>query len=229
MSQPRRNFITVAVDGGAATGKSTTSRLIAKRFHLLHVDTGSHYRALTAALLARGISPDDLTAVEHWAAQVSLDTHIHEGSARIVVDGQPLDEAAIRSDAVNASVSRFAALPPVRSALRDYQRSQRDLARQHAFHGLIMEGRDIGSVILPDADLLIFLEADEQTRARRRAAEGQQDAVAERDRLDATRKTAPLTCPPGAERIDTAQLTLQQVVDHIAQRLDALGLDALPA
>jgi len=113
----------------------------------------------------------------------------------------------------------------VRTALLAYQRSQADVARAHGFRGLVMEGRDIGSVIFPDADFRFFLHADPAERARRRAQEGQQDSIAERDRLDTSRKTSPLTCPPGAVSIDTTHRTLPEVVETmaaaIAQRFDA--------
>ncbi|WOO39629.1 (d)CMP kinase [Rubellicoccus peritrichatus] len=221
MSDFRTKFLTVGIDGGAATGKSSTSRRVAAIYKLLHVDTGSHYRALAAGLIAAGVSPESQEAIESYTQKLALDTVIESGSAHIVVDGvRPADED-LRSDAVNANVSKFAAVPAVREALRDYQRSQRELAHQKAFDGLIVEGRDIGSVIFPDADLLFFLEADEATRAKRRAAEGQQDAVAERDKMDATRKTAPLTCPQNAERIDTGSNSLEEVVALIGSRIDA--------
>jgi cytidylate kinase len=104
----------------------------------------------------------------------------------------------------------------VRSALLAYQRGQADVARERGFRGLIMEGRDIGSVIFPDADFRFFLHADPDERARRRAREGQTDSIAERDRLDTSRKTAPLTCPPGAIDIDSTHLSLDAVVERIA-------------
>lgn len=224
MSKQHAAFVTVGIDGGAATGKSSTSRRIANRYGLLHVDTGSHYRALAAGLLAAGVSPMDSGEVADYVSNLYLETEIEDGSAQILVDGSRYGPEAIRSDAVNASVSRFAAMPTVRNALRQYQRDQVQLARETLFYGLIMEGRDIGSIILPDADLLFFLEADEGTRSQRRAAEGQTDAIAERDRMDASRKTAPLTCPERAERIDTGTMDLEAVVAHIGARIEALGV-----
>lgn len=224
MSKQHAAFVTVGIDGGAATGKSSTSRRVASRYGLLHVDTGSHYRALAAGLLAAGVSPMDSGEVADYVSSLYLETEIEEGSAHILVDGHRYGPKDIRSDGVNASVSRFAAMPTVRNALRQYQRDQVKLAKETLFYGLIMEGRDIGSVILPDADLLFFLEADEATRSQRRAAEGQQDAIAERDKMDATRKTAPLTCPERAERIDTGSMNLEEVVAHIGKRIEALGV-----
>lgn len=218
MATPPPPFLLVAIDGGAASGKSSTARALAARFPLLHVDTGAHYRALTAHLLRRGVSPNDPLVVQRALTALTLGTRVLGSAALLEIDGRtPGDE--IRQPEVNAAVSHFAALPEVRRALLAYQRGQADVGRQHGFRGLVMEGRDIGSVIFPDADLRFFLHADPGERARRRAQEGQQDSVAERDRLDSSRKTAPLTCPPGAIDIDTTHLTLDQVVDQVAARV----------
>ena len=214
-------FIIVAIDGGAASGKSSTSRALSERFHLLHVDTGSFYRAVTAELLRLGLKTDDLAGVRAAVEQLRFGTQIEGRSARMEIGGKAVDPVEIRSAAVNASVSHFAAIPEVRAALLAYQRGQADVARSHAFRGLVMEGRDIGSVIFPQADFRFYLYADTEARARRRALEGQQDAVAERDRLDTQRKTAPLACPAGATAIDSTYLTLEQVVDKLAGLLQA--------
>jgi len=205
-------FLIVAVDGGAASGKSSLSRALALHFHFLHVDTGSHYRAVTLALRQAGVAPDNAVAVDAALKNLSLDTRVEGRAARITLAGKVPEAEALRSAEVNANVSRFAALPAVRRFLFDYQRGQAAVAQAKGFTGLIMEGRDIGSVIFPDAPLRLFLTADPATRAHRRAAEGQADAVAERDRLDSARATAPLTCPTGATVIDSSYLDLDQVV-----------------
>jgi CMP/dCMP kinase len=210
-------FFTLAIDGGAATGKSSTARALAERLHFLHVDTGSHYRALTLLLIHHNILPTDESAIAKLLAQSPLSTSVESATsdAKIVVYGAVPADADLRSDAVNANVSKYAAVPAVRAALKDYQRSQREVAKSHDFSGLVMEGRDIGSVIFPDADLKIFLEADEATRAARRAKEGQSDSIAARDKIDSTRKTAPLVCPEDAVRIDNSHMTLAEVVAKI--------------
>ncbi len=208
-------FLIVAIDGGAASGKSSTSRALSERLHLLHVDTGSHYRFVTHQLLERGVHSDNEDAVAAALAQLPLGARIVGRSSVIEIAGQIPGEE-IRGTRVNDSVSRFAAIPAVRRFLLDYQRSQAQVARDAGFRGLIMEGRDIGSVIFPDADFRFFLHADPVERARRRAAEGQTDSIQERDRLDAARKTAPFTCPAGATAIDSTHLTLPEVVDHLA-------------
>lgn len=208
--------LVISIDGGAASGKSSTSRGLAARFNLMHVDTGSHYRAVTFALLAAGIAASDKEAIRSQLEQLRLDEAIDGQNARIRIDEQLPQEKDIRSEAVNKAVSPFAAVPEVRQFLFAYQRSQAEVAARHGFSGLIMEGRDIGSVIFPDAALRFYLEADEATRTQRRAKEGLTDAVAERDRIDSTRKTAPLVCPEGAMRIDTSPLTLEEVIDKLA-------------
>ncbi len=202
------------MDGGAAVGKSSTSRALAERLDLMHVDTGAHYRTLTAALLKAGIRPEE-PCLEIRLATMRLETVLEGRSARLRVDGQVPPDADLRSPEVNAAVSQFAAIPAVRRALFDYQRGQANVARAHGFAGLIMEGRDIGSVIFPDADHRFFLEADEATRSARRAKEGQTDSIADRDKMDSSRKTAPLVCPEGATRVDTGPRSLEEVVEHI--------------
>jgi len=210
------SFIIVAIDGGAASGKSSTSRAISERFNLLHVDTGSFYRAITAELLQRNVAPGDLAAVKNALVHLALGTRVVGRSAFMEIDAQVVPESRIRSAEVTAAVSHFAAIPELRAALLAYQRNQTAVARENKFSGLVMEGRDIGSVIFPDADFRFFLHADPVERARRRAQQGQPDQIAERDRLDTQRKTAPLILPPGATGIDSTDLTLEQVVEKIS-------------
>ena len=208
-------FIIVAIDGGAASGKSSTSRLLSERFNLLHADTGSYYRAVTAEMLRRGAAPGDLESVKAALADLRLGTRIEGRSAEIEVSGRmPGDE--IRSRQVNDAVSHFAAIPELRAALLPYQRGHAEAARRGGFAGLVMEGRDIGSVIFPGADFRFFLHADPTERERRREKQGQEDQVAERDRIDSSRKTAPLSRQAGAISIDTTRLTIAEVADQMA-------------
>ncbi len=214
-------FVLVAIDGGAASGKSSTSRALSEQFHLLHVDTGSFYRAVTAELLRVGVAATDHAAVRREVGRLQLGTRLNGRSAAMEIGGRVVPEAEIRSRQVNENVSHFSAIPEVRTALLDYQRGQVEVARTHGFRGLVMEGRDIGSVIFPQAEFRFFLHADPEERARRRASEGGQDSIRERDRLDSSRKTAPLACPSGAVSIDTTHLTLPQVVATIAAPVSA--------
>ena len=212
----RSGFNIIAVDGGAATGKSSTSRAIAERLNLMHVDTGAHYRTLTFALLDAGADPEAPDVIPTVLKSLKLDTIIKGRSALLSINGDVPADADIRSPEVNANVSMFAAVESVREFLFNYQRSQAQVARDHAeFTGLIMEGRDIGSIIFPNADFRFFLFADEATRAARRAKDGQTDSIAERDKRDSQRKTAPLICPAGAVRVDTGPLPLEGVADYI--------------
>ncbi|MGB0343941.1 MAG: (d)CMP kinase [Coraliomargarita sp.] len=215
MPDPQSSLV-IAIDGGAASGKSSTSRRLAKRFNLLHVDTGSHYRTVTDALLQAGAPPNDLGAVTTSLQQMDFQTRIDGQSAQLGINGRIPSKDELRSPLVNQAVSAFAALPEVRAALYDYQRGQPEIARERGFAGLVMEGRDIGSVILPGADFRFYLFADESTRAARRASQGETDSIAQRDKQDKQRQAAPLTCPEGAIRIDTGTLDLEGVVDHIA-------------
>jgi CMP/dCMP kinase len=215
------SFLIVAVDGGAASGKSSLARALAQRFNFLHVDTGSHYRAVTLALRKAGVAPENVEMVDAALQNLPLTTRIEGRAARIALGGKVPDAVDLRAPEVNANVSKFAALPAVRRFLFGYQRSQAEFAQSQNFAGLVMEGRDIGSVIFPDAPLRLFLTADPTTRAQRRAAEGQADAVAERDRLDSARATAPLTCPPGAIVIDSSRLSLEDVVARASALVEA--------
>lgn len=218
-----KKFVVIAVDGGAASGKSSTSRGLAARYNLMHVDTGAHYRTLALSLLHRGVAGvKDFSETESPLKGLELGTIVRgRESAMSLRDVVPSD-SEIRNDAVNAVVSQFAAIPEVREYLFHYQRSQKEIAKKHGFDGLIMDGRDIGSVIFPDADLRIFLTADPKARACRRAAEGITDSIAERDKMDSTRKSAPLACPEGAVKIDSTFLSLEQVIDKIGAMIEAL-------
>ena len=216
------NFFILTIDGGAASGKSSSAGAWL-RLDLLHVDTGVHYRAITRALIQSGASAHSSDATDHLSR--AEDRHPALGqSAQLTINGCPPVDSELRSQAVNAQVSQFAALAPVRDKLFHYQRSLADFARSQKFSGLVMEGRDIGSVIFPDAPYRFFLFADEQTRAKRRQLEGQTDAIEQRDQLDRSRAVAPLTCPNGAIQIDTSQRTLaqviQRIIDHVQSHSD---------
>jgi cytidylate kinase len=217
---PSPTFIIVAIDGGAASGKSSTSRILSERFNLLHVDTGSYYRALTAELLRQGVRADDLAGVKAALANLSFGTRVNGRSAEMEIGGRVAGDE-IRSREVNDAVSHFSAIAELRAALLAYQRSQADVARRHRFRGVAMEGRDIGSVIFPDADFRFFLHADPAERSRRRADQGLQDKILERDRIDSSRKTAPLSCPVGAISIDTTHVGIGQVVEQMAAAIAA--------
>jgi cytidylate kinase len=213
MGQP--SLIIIAIDGGAASGKSSSSRALADRFNLLHVDTGSFYRHLTSELLHQGVDYQDPAALEAALDRVEFGTRLEGRSARMLIGGRPAGDE-IRDQRVNDHVAHYAAVPAVRQKLLGYQRGQAEVARQHGFRGLVMEGRDIGSKIFPDADFRFFLFADLAERAKRRAAEGRQDVIGKRDTLDSVRLNE---SAKGATIIDSTHLTLDQVVDKMAAQI----------
>ena len=198
-----RGSVTVAIDGPAGSGKSTLSRALATRLGLHRLDTGAMYRSVAWAVLQRGIDADDREAV----AEVARDLDIVVDD-RVVADGTDITEA-IRGPEVSATVSAVAANPAVRAVMVERQRRWVD-----AHGGGVVEGRDIGSVVLPDADVKLFLTASPEVRAARRSEEGA-EAVARRDRLDSTRTASPLEVPEGARVIDTGAQSVDQIVEEV--------------
>ncbi len=213
MSKP----LVVAVDGPSGSGKSSTARGVATRLSLAYLDTGAMYRAVTWALLQRGTDVDDPAAVARDVADVELVSGTDPQAPTITADGTDVSEA-IRGDDVTAHVSPVAAVPEVRRRLVELQRAIID----GATGGIVVEGRDIGSTVAPDAPVKVFLVADAEARAARRAAEqGGADEVATaaslaaRDRIDSTRATSPLVRADGAVQIDGTHLTLEEVVQEV--------------
>ncbi len=219
----RTQFVSVAVDGGAACGKSSTSRMLSEKLGFLHVDTGAHYRSLTHVLLQSFVNPQDTQAVNSSLSKIKLSTIISGNSAFLALNNKVLSEAELRSAVVNASVSQFAAIPEIRAFILAYQRNQVNVAQQNGFAGLIMEGRDIGSVVLPQATVRIYLEADASARNQRRKDEGIVDSIVQRDKIDSSRSTAPLVCADGAIRIDNTNLSLAEVVEKIEKNILEAG------
>jgi cytidylate kinase len=199
----------ITLDGPAASGKSSVARLVAARLGRTYVNTGNMYRAMTWAVLAQGANPADPEAVRAAAAAVQLDSPVADGQTQVRVDGRLLTTDDLNSDAVNAGVSLVARVPEVRERLVSDQRAL------VALGPLVMEGRDIGSVVFPESRLKFYIDASEEVRAARRRAQGHADQVAERDRLDSTRKSSPLVVPEGAHVIDNSHLTLEQAVEAV--------------
>jgi cytidylate kinase len=213
--------LVVAIDGPSGSGKSSTSRGVAERLSLDYLDTGAMYRAMTWALLHRGVDLDDPESIAAAADDVRLDSGTDPLSPMIEADG--VDVAApIRGDDVTAAVSQVAAVPHVRELLVALQR-----ATIAGSDGIVVEGRDIGSTVAPDAQVKIYLVADPAARAARRAAEfGSVDtaatevALARRDQIDSTRAASPLARPEGAVVVDSTFLTLDEVIDTIVGIVD---------
>ena len=214
----KQSFKIIAIDGGAGSGKSTTASILSQRLNLLHVDTGLHYRAVTQSLLNK------LGEVKNFESylnknKISFDTILSAKKSLIVVDGQTYSLSELRSKRINESVSNCASIPSVRNALLDYQRSLVSYAKENDFLGVVMEGRDIGSVVLPDADLKIFLVAAEGIRQDRREKDGEIDQIKTRDKLDTTRVLAPLLKTDDSLIIDTGTLSIEEVYSKIHQTL----------
>jgi cytidylate kinase len=207
----------IAIDGPAGAGKSTVSKAVAARLDLPYLDTGAMYRAVTLAVLRRQIDPDDDDAV----AAVARGMALHIDDHGVIVDGVD-GTAAIRGPQVTALVSKVAANPGVRADLVQRQRAWAAEAG-----GGVIEGRDIGSVVFPDAELKVYLTASPRERARRRAVEAGGDideiaaAIAARDHFDSTRDDSPLTAARGAAYVDTDDRSVDEVVDAIVQLLGA--------
>ena len=193
----------VAIDGPAGAGKSTVSTAVAERLGVDRLDTGAMYRAVAALALERGTAPGDTDAVAALAAASTI-----EVGERVTIDGLDVT-GLIRSPAVGRAVSVVAANPEVRRHLVERQRAW---ARAHG--GGVVEGRDIGSVVFPEAEVKVYLTASAQERARRRNDEAP-DGVARRDRIDSTRDASPLREAEDAHRLDTTGRTVQDVVEEV--------------
>ncbi len=213
------NNIAVAIDGPAASGKSTVAKTLAKRMGLIMVNTGAMYRAVAWATIRDSVNPDDASAVIEMLANVNFSCGVEEGFSTILVDGfYPGDE--LRQDAVNQRVSRVAAIPEVRNLLVAKQRDYLDLG------SVVMEGRDIGSVVFPDTPFKIYIDASEEVRLARRSAEGLDDAVSQRDAEDSKRKTSPLIVADGAVVIDSSEMSINDVVAAVIEVLRDRGAPA---
>ena len=213
-----KSFKIIAIDGGAGTGKSTTASILADRLHLLHVDTGSHYRTFTKYLREKGITTDNIKAF-FLDSTPSLSSQLTGNRSFLSIEGKVYTPESLRAEEVNNFVSHVASVPEVRTLLFDYQRGQIGIAKENNFSGLVMEGRDIGTVILPDADLKIFLVADQRVRESRRLSDGEIDKISSRDHLDKSRSIAPLKESEGALRIDTSLLGIEEVYTAITVKL----------
>lgn len=206
------------MDGPSGTGKSTVSREVAKRTHLPHLDTGAYYRAATLAAIRAGV---DLESEDEVTRAVGV-ADINEEHDGVFLDGENVS-SEIRGGAVTTHVSRVSAYPQVREILVDMQR---EWVKSHG-GSAVVEGRDIGSVVFPEAEVKIYLDADPSVRARRRAlqfGDDPDDVIADlerRDTFDSTRAVSPLSIPEGAVIIDTSALTFNQVVERVLDLIAA--------
>ena len=220
----------IAIDGPSGTGKSTLARLLAKSLHCRTIDTGAMYRAVAVFAAREGVDADDLPALLRLLGRFKIDYVETDQGLRVFLREDDISEE-IRRPGVGEAASKLSRFPEVRELLVELQ-------RQFAARGsVVMEGRDIGSVVLPGADLKIFLDADPEERARRRQREWQAKGIGvrveevrkemfTRDRRDRTRETAPLVTAADAIRIDTTELTPGEVLDLILRCAEQKGIRA---
>ena len=209
----------IAIDGPAGAGKSTIAKALAARLHYIYIDTGAMYRAIGLFALRSGVSGEDREGVAALLPEIRLELCFQDGAQHILLNGEDVSQA-IRTPQASAYASLVSAIPAVRSFLLDYQRS---FARSKS---VIMDGRDIGTVVLPQADCKIFLTAGSEARARRRFAELQAKgdetpyeevlaAIRQRDRQDSSREAAPLKAAEDAVVVDTTACTLEESIEKV--------------
>lgn len=212
--------VIVAIDGPSGTGKSSTSKAVAAKLGLRYLDTGAQYRAITWWMISNGVDTDDPHAIAVAAGKPGIVSGTDPAAPTITVDG--LDASGpIRTQEVTSKVSAVSAVPEVRTLITELQRS----IAAAADGGIVVEGRDIGTTVLPDADLKIFLTASAEARAARRSGElrGKEatdlattrEALIKRDAADSGRKTSPLAKADDAVEVDTTELTLDQVIECV--------------
>ncbi|WP_328722501.1 (d)CMP kinase [Streptomyces sp. NBC_00247] len=209
--------VIVAIDGPSGTGKSSTSKAVAAELGLSYLDTGAQYRAITWWMLTNDVDIADASAVANAAAKPVIVSGTDPSAPTITVDGEDAS-GPIRTQEVTAGVSAVSAVPEVRALITELQRS----IAAGAGAGIVVEGRDIGTTVLPDADLKIFLTASAEARAARRSGElkgadvaATKEALIKRDAADSGRKTSPLAKADDAVEVDTTELTLEQVIECV--------------
>jgi len=218
MHPSRRDFLRViAIDGPAASGKSSVARELARRLRFVYVNSGAIYRAITWHILEKGIHAEDLDGVAQALESAAVTSCLSDGESRVLIDNvDPTDH--LRDDRVNESVARVSRLPVVREIVG---KKLHDTARGE---NLVVEGRDIGSVVFPDTPYKFYVDASPEVRLQRRAAQGERDEIVLRDQADSSRPVSPLVIAKDAHVIDTSHLTVEKVVGEIFARLKEMGL-----
>lgn len=212
----KKDHRAVAIDGPAASGKSTVARRLAERLGLVMVNSGAMYRAVTWQILQDGVDPDDGAAVIEALTEMEIVGGVEDGVSTIAINGRRLEDE-VRSSGVNDHVSMVASIPEVRECL---------VAMQRAYlkdNDVVMEGRDIGTVVFPETPFKLYISASEDVRAARRARDGEADAVAKRDAQDSQRKASPLKVAEGAVEIDSSELSIDETVEAACEALVRLG------
>jgi cytidylate kinase len=212
-------FSVIAIDGPAASGKSTVARKLAQFLGFSFVNSGAMYRAVAWLAHLRKLNPSDNVAVTKQLSTASLEFGISNKESFILVDGENPDQH-LKEEVVNRTVSAISAIPEVRALLLPHLRG---FAR---LDNIVMEGRDIGSTVFPETPFKFYIDAAPEVRARRRAAQGVKDNLAHRDRADSSRRSSPLVIADDAEVIDSSSLSIVGVVDEVLGRLSQKGLAA---
>jgi cytidylate kinase len=207
----------VAIDGPAASGKSSVARALARQIGFAYVNSGALYRAVTWHVLENTIAPGDAVAIARLIETTRIDCSLDEDGSRILING--VDPTAhLCDDRVNEEVSLVSSVPRLREILVE---KLRGVTRDH---DVVMEGRDIGSVVFPDTPYKFYIDASPEVRLRRRQAQGQRDQIAARDRADSSRRASPLIIAEDAHVIDSSNLTIEGVVGEIIGRLKMKGM-----
>jgi cytidylate kinase len=207
----------IAIDGPAASGKSSVARRLARQLGFAYVNSGAIYRAITWHILQKGIDTRDAYCVIQAVESAQIVCRFQNNESRILIDNvDPTDY--LRDDRVNESVSYVSSVARVREIV---VQKMRDCARNH---DVIIEGRDIGSVVFPDTPHKFYVDASPDVRLRRRAAQGERDEIKMRDQADSSRSVSPLVIAQDAHVIDTSDLTIEGVVSEIIARLEQDGL-----
>ncbi|PYK98243.1 MAG: (d)CMP kinase [Verrucomicrobia bacterium] len=207
----------IAIDGPAASGKSSVALALAQRLGFSYVNSGALYRALTWHVLQRSVDVHEPAAVVAAVEQSKIACELVDNKSRILINDQD-PTSHLREDNVNRAVSIVSSIPRVRQILVP---RMRECAKAD---NVVMEGRDIGSVVFPETPFKFYIDALPEVRVQRRRAEGQRDEIAARDRADSSRAASPLIVAPDAEVIDTSTLTIEGVVNEIMCRLKQKGL-----
>ncbi len=209
--------IVIAIDGPAASGKSSVARVLARKLRYVYVNTGAMYRAVTWLALEKGVPTVDAGRVQQLLHFTDINCGVANGESNILLDGVDPTPHLV-SEGVNANVSVIASIAEVRRVL---------VAKQRAYardHDVVMEGRDIGSAVFPETPYKFYVDASPEVRAQRRAKQGLQDSIAARDKVDSSRRTSPLVIAEDAHVIDSSNLTVEGVVGEIFGRLKQKGL-----
>src|ERR1700730_5937047 len=207
----------IASDGPAASGKSSVARELARRLNFVYVNSGEMYRAITWHVLEHGIDPKDTARIAKVVDWASLTSELQNNESHVPINNTD-PPPHLRDDVVNNAVSAVSVVPQARRCVDEKMRAY---ARDH---DLVVEGRDIGSVVFPETPYKFYIDASPEVRARRRAAEGQRDEILSRDRADSSRVAAPLVIAEDALVIDSSHLTIDGVVGEIIGRLKMKGL-----